>query len=99
MSKPLKNIKRDDDRIMSPAQLFNYLSNSNLYDLLAFLVWYAKRNGLTCIECIETRNQMSGKPPDCEKCGLPTARLLNKYFGTTLIKSTDKEINKNEKIQ
>jgi hypothetical protein len=62
-------------------------------------VWYLKRNGMICVDCIETRSQMSGKPPDCEKCGLPTARLLKKYFDSQLYKSPDKETSSNEKIQ
>ncbi len=75
------NFKRgDDDRIMSPRQLIEKLSDSNLYDLMAFLVWYAKRDGITCYDCILTRKQQSGIKPNCEKCGLPTARLLNKHF-------------------
>jgi hypothetical protein len=74
--------RRGDDRIMSPCQLIDRLVNSNLYDLLAFLVWYAKRDEvkITCIDCIETRKDMSNIPPDCVKCGLPTAKLLEKYF-------------------
>jgi len=96
MAKP-KNIRRGDDRIMSPRLFLKYLADSNLYDLLAFMVWYLKRDGMTCIECIETRKDLSGKLPDCEKCRLPTARLLKKYFNSNL-NSSDKEID-NEKIQ
>jgi len=94
----LKKLKREDDRIMSPRLFFTRLLDSNMYDLLAFLVWYLKRDGMICIDCIETRSGMSGKPPDCEKCGLPTARLLKKYFNSTL-NSSDKETSSNEKIQ
>lgn len=74
-----KNIK-GDNRVMSPKQLIDSLLNSNLYDLMAFLIWYAKRDGITCIDCIQTRAMQTNKPPDCEACGLPTARLLKKYF-------------------
>ena len=74
----IKN-SRGDDRIMSPRQLMNKLLDSNLYDLLATAIWYAKRD-ITCIECIQTKALISKKPPDCDKCGLPTARLLKKYF-------------------
>jgi len=77
----LKRKKRRDDRIMSPNDLIKGLLDANLYDLLAFLVWYVKRDGLICIECVETRSMLSGIPPNCDKCGLPTARILNKYFG------------------
>ena len=69
-----------DDRIMSPLDLINGLMNANLYDLLAFLTWYVKRDGMICIDCVETRSGLSGKPPNCNKCGLPTARILYKYF-------------------
>ena len=72
--------KRGDDRIMSPRQLLNGLLDSNLYDLMAFLVWYVKRDGINSYDCIETRAMQSGNPPNCEKCGLPTARLLKKHF-------------------
>ena len=76
--------RRGDDRIMSPRQLINGLADSNLYDLMAFLVWYVKRDGITCIDCIETKALSSGVKPNCEKCGLPTARLLKKYFKETI---------------
>lgn len=76
----LKEKKREDDRIMSPKQMIDGLMNGNLYDLLAFLTWYVKRDGTTCIECIETRSMLSKKAPNCVKCGLPTARLLKKHF-------------------
>lgn len=79
MTKIVHRKKRGDNRIMSPRQLIDKLSNANLYDLLAFLVWYAKRD-TTCIECIETKFVASKIPPDCASCGLPTARLLEKYF-------------------
>ena len=77
--------KHEDDRIMSPHQMIDGLMNSNLYDLLALLVWYTKRNGITCEECIRTRTSMSKIPPNCVKCGLPTARLLKKYFDKEII--------------
>lgn len=92
MSRKIRSkTRRGDDRIMSPRQFISGLADSNLYDLLAFLVWYVKRDGLTCIDCIETRALMSKNPPNCEECGLPTARILKKYFS--------KEITDNEKIQ
>ena len=72
--------RNGDDRIMSPINLINGLLNSNLYDLLAFLTWYVKRDGITCIDCVETRSMMSKKAPNCIKCGLPTAKILEKYF-------------------
>ena len=74
------NNRRGDDRIMSPRQLLNGLLDSNLYDLTAFLVWYVKRDGITCVDCIETKAMQSGIKPNCDKCGLPTARLLKKHF-------------------
>jgi len=50
-------------------------------DFLYFLTWYLSRpNGQTCKDCILTKSMMSGKAPNCLKCGLPTARLLKKYF-------------------
>lgn len=70
-----------DDRIMSPRELFNKLFDCNAYDLLAFLVWYTKRKDFrTCKDCIEWCKSSSGIKPDCSKCGLPTARLLQKHF-------------------
>ena len=77
---PKKTFEFARDRIMSPRQLGNSFLNCNLYDFLAFLVWYFKRS-FTCLTCIETRKMGSGTAPDCVKCGLPTARLLRKHFG------------------
>lgn len=86
--------KRGDDRIMSPHQLMENLSKSNLYDLMAFLVWYVKRDGITCIDCIEIKKDMSDIPPNCVKCGLPTARLLDKHFNINPYKEKINEKNK-----
>lgn len=80
----------EDDRIMTPEKLADRLLNANLYDLVAFLVWYTKR-GYTCLDCVET-NTVYKKFPNCDKCGLPTARLLKKYFGKEILnKSSYKE--------
>jgi hypothetical protein len=80
MPKQTFNFRKGDDRIMSPRQFCTKIMDCNLYDFLAFLVWYLKRD-MTCIQCIETRNMTSGLPPDCITCGLPTARLMKRYFG------------------
>ena len=78
-----------DDRIMSPRQIMTKFLDCNLYDFLAFSVWYFKRD-MTCLTCIETRRLGSGTPPDCFKCGLPTARILRKHFGN--VGENDEEI-------
>jgi hypothetical protein len=85
MSRENKTWRENDDRIMSPRQFIQKLSDSNLYDLLAFLVWYTKRGGITCVECIETRMMLSKIPPNCVECGLPTARLLKKHFNKGVV--------------
>jgi hypothetical protein len=81
MTQQTFNFRKRDDRIMSPLQLFNHFKGCNLYDFLAFMIWYFKRNGLICIECIETKKMVGNNPPDCFKCGLPTARILRKHYG------------------
>jgi hypothetical protein len=86
-----KKFRQDDNRIMSPRQLINGLLDSNLYDILAWGTWYVKRGGLTCIECVQTRADLSGNPPNCEACGLPTSRILKKYFNSSLIKTEESE--------
>jgi len=35
---------------------------------------------VSCVECIRTRAMMSKQPPNCARCGLPSARLIKRTF-------------------
>jgi hypothetical protein len=67
---------------MTVKELIKGVLRTDLYEMLVWAMWYfdPKRDFL-CKECLETRKMGSGKAPNCDLCGLPTAKLLKKYFG------------------
>ena len=48
-------------------------------EILYFVSWFLKR-GTSCEDCILSKKLTTKRPPNCIKCGLPTARLLKKHF-------------------
>ena len=59
---------------------------TDLYEMLVWASWYFDpKRKFGCKECLETRKTGSGKTPNCEVCGLPTARLLKKIFKKEIV--------------
>lgn len=66
---------------MTLQQLVTGALKTDLYEMLVWASWYFNpKRTFTCKECIETRVMGSGKAPNCDLCGLPTAKLMKKYF-------------------
>jgi len=59
-------------------EIVEKLSKKDSYELLIMLQWVV--NKIDCKDCVITRKQQSGKPPQCHKC-IPAAGLIKKYFG------------------
>ena len=57
-------------------------------DFVIWAQWYVKR-GITCRDCIRTREIQSRTKPNCYTCGLPTAKLLR----NSIFKETKKDEN------
>jgi len=55
------------------------LINKDSYELYIWLTFLS--NKMECKDCIATRKQMSGKPPDCQKC-IPVHGLIKKTFNS-----------------
>jgi len=71
---------------MTLGKLIDGARETDLYEMLVWFSWYFDpKRKFTCKECIETRAMGSGKPPNCTLCGLPTARLLKKYFKKEIV--------------
>jgi hypothetical protein len=64
---------------MTLKELVNGALETDLYEMLIWAKWYFGKS-FSCKECIETRKMGSGKAPNCDLCGLPTAKLLKKHF-------------------
>jgi hypothetical protein len=65
---------------MTVQELIEGIQRADPLDLLIFMQWYVKRGDITCKKCIELRKSLSGNPPNCYACGLPTAKLLKQHF-------------------
>jgi len=67
-------------------EIINGALQTDLYEMLVWFSWYFDpERKFTCKECIETRVMGSGKPPNCNKCGLPTAKLMKKHFKKEIV--------------
>ena len=66
--------------MMIVKDLLTGLLKQDLYDLLIWCEWYFRPSRVSCKICIEEKSR-KGRLPDCEKCGLPSARLIKKTFG------------------
>ena len=55
--------------------------------------WYTRPSRIACHYCIPFHAEKLGRRPDCKKCGLPTAFLMDKYFERK--EETYEEITKN----
>ena len=75
----VKNTKYGDG-VTSLQTLIDGVLKSDPIDLVVWLQWYVAKGNITCKRCIETMKMQGGKPPNCYKCGLPTAKLLRKSF-------------------
>ena len=69
-------------------ELFNGVLKQDLYELLIWSEWYFRSTRVPCKECVEER-KVKGREPDCVKCGLPSARLINKTFRKKKEKEND----------
>jgi len=48
-------------------------------EIIYFISWFLTKK-MSCEDCITLKSMISGKAPNCFKCGLPTARLLKRHF-------------------
>ena len=74
------------------SDLLKGFKKTDWYDFYLWAAWYFRPNKISCIDCIKTRAKISGIPPDCCKCGNPTAAAMQKYFKNKGDKSDGKKI-------
>jgi hypothetical protein len=65
---------------MTIRELFDGILRTDLYEILIWSEWYFRPSRVSCKECVEERG-VKGVLPDCVKCGIPNARLIQKTFG------------------
>lgn len=68
-------------KMVSLSKLIDGVLAADPMDLIVWLQWYVSKGNITCKHCIETMKMQGGTPPNCYKCGLPTAKLLRRHFG------------------
>jgi len=62
---------------MTPIELISKLLEKDNYTLLIWLQFLAEK--IDCKDCIQTRKESSGIPPDCSQC-IPPKNLIKKNF-------------------
>jgi len=65
---------------MTPAELFEGFAKKDLYEMYVWVNWFFRDSRVSCVECVNTRSMISKQPPNCAKCGLPSARLIKRRF-------------------
>ena len=72
---------------MTPKELFEVFESKDIYEMYIWTNWFFRPGRVSCVDCIRTRAMMSKQPPNCAKCGLPSARLIKRTFNTLVYES------------
>jgi len=64
---------------MTIGELLKGVLKTDLYELLIWSEWYFRPTRVSCKECVDEKG-VKGRLPECDKCGLPSARLIKKTF-------------------
>ena len=65
---------------MTPKQIFKGFVEKDFYETYIWANWFFRESRVSCVECVNTKALVSKSPPDCAKCGLPSARLIKRRF-------------------
>ena len=65
---------------MTPKQLFNSVCEKDIYEMYVWMNWFFRESRVSCVECVNARALISKEPPNCARCGLPSARLIKRRF-------------------
>ena len=65
---------------MTLTELFKVVKDKDIYEMYVWANWFFRVGRVSCVECIRTRAMMSKQPPNCVRCGLPSARLIKRTF-------------------
>jgi len=65
---------------MTLTELFKVVKDKDIYEMYVWANWFFRVGRVSCVECIRTRAMMSKQPPNCARCGLPSARLIKRTF-------------------
>ena len=60
-------------------------------ETLRWLKWFTRPTRISCEYCIPYHAEVLLRLPDCKKCGLPQAFLLDKYFNKEKDYEKDKQ--------
>lgn len=65
---------------MTPIEFLEVIKNKDIYEMYVWANWFFRKGRVSCVECIRTRAMITKEPPNCAKCGLPSARLIKRTF-------------------
>ena len=65
---------------MTPKEMFEKFIEQDIYEMYVWANWFFRSSRVSCVECVNTKALMSEEPPNCAKCGLPSARLIKRRF-------------------
>ena len=88
---------------MTLTELFKVVKDKDIYEMYVWANWFFRVGRVSCVECIRTRAMMTKQPPNCAKCGLPSARLIKRTFNhlveeAEMIEWDEEQEAQNEKI-
>ncbi len=65
---------------MTPKELLNGILEKDIYEIYVWANWFFRESRVSCVDCVNARSMISKKPPNCVRCGLPSARLIKRRF-------------------
>ena len=78
---PLSIFTRNSMRSVQIAlKKFKSVSEKDIYETYVWANWFFRDSRVSCVDCVNAAALISKKPPNCAKCGLPSARLIKRRF-------------------
>ena len=74
---------------MTLTELYKVVKDKDIYEMYVWANWFFRETRLSCVDCVKTRSMVSDLPPNCAKCGLPSARLIKRTFFNSQYKEED----------
>ena len=65
---------------MTPKELIKGILEKDIYEQYIWVNWFFRSSRVSCVDCVNARAMITHKPPNCSKCGLPSARLIKRRF-------------------
>jgi len=76
---------------MTLIEFFEVAKKKDIYEMYVWANWFFRSSRVSCVDCVKARAMISQEPPNCAKCGLPSARLVKRTFYGVNYKEEDNE--------